>query len=174
MKSLLSIQIFLISLATLVLFNGMGFYMVAFAKTGIHRELVNITGNSTSHLLKLNKDEFEKISWIGKNDFIFHDAVYDCKSIQSLNGKILMRCIIDNEETNIKNTVAESFGENPANSSQQKSVKEVFKFFPVFPIRKTNILLQSSIANKIEFGVMAISSFHSPDFEIASPPPEIA
>ncbi len=155
-------------------FNGSGFYLIAFAKTGIHRlAFQDEIQKESIQTLSLNGNQFAGISWIGKTDFIYNDQVYDCVSISDSNGKIQIRCVADKEESKVKNLVAESFEKNNSNPTQQKSVKETFKFFPVFPaikkdqIRNTNSQIQFLMCEFI------LSSISTPYFEITSPPPEL-
>lgn len=171
MKIRLSIRIFLLSLAALVLFNGFGFYAFAYVKTGIHRVCFRENAEKMQKLILDSKD-FSSISWIGRTDFIYKGRVYDCESIYAFKGKITVSCFADHEETAIKNSLADSFDPNAAKSSS--SAKDILKFFPVFPLAEKIMIspVQSCDANSYaEIHNVPLSILHR---EISSPPPELA
>jgi hypothetical protein len=171
-KTRLSIRILLFSLATLVLFNGMGIYVLSFAQTEIHRISREINKGELEKLV-MNGDEFSSVAWIGKNDFIYKDQVYDCESMNSSNGKITISCYPDIKETTLKNVLGESF-EKPFASPHQKTTKEAFKFFPVFPINE-NISIAYYNSSNTDFQYQnGNNAFSAPDRDIASPPPDKA
>jgi hypothetical protein len=171
-KTPLRIRIFLLSLAALVLFNGFGFYMLAFAKTEIHR----IYQRETASLQKLdlNSAEFSAISWIGKHDFIYKNHVYDCEEMTSSNGKISISCRADQEETMIKNALAESFDQQSPQNSSQKTNKELFKIFPVLPFEEKIFVAAPVLVTENMLSGFRDNSFCTPVREIASPPPKQA
>jgi hypothetical protein len=169
-KTRLSKKIFLLSLAALMLFNGIGFYALAYLQTGLHRACLFENSGEKQNLV-LDARTFSSVSWIGKTDFIYNGTVYDCEQITSSHGKIFISCYADKEETVIKNSVADSFDSNPAKSSS--SSKELLKFFPVFPLTgQQTITPDLSCKENQQPGLCKIplSILHR---EISSPPPEL-
>ncbi|CAN5816420.1 hypothetical protein BH11BAC7_BH11BAC7_02430 [soil metagenome] len=176
MKTALSIKIFLLSLATLVLFNGFGLYVYAYTRIGIHRldQKENINTLDLQRLV-LNGEEFSTIAWIGPADFIYKNHVYDCEQIASLNGKITLMCYADEEETTIKNTVADSFEKHDSkNTSSNKAHKDLLKIFPLILFSEKSAVVFNSRSTAIFLSAPASSTFISPAPEITSPPPEVA
>jgi hypothetical protein len=170
-KTRLSIKIFLLSLATLVLFNGFGFYAFAYLETGIHRSCLR-ENEGEKQMLVLDGKAFSSVSWIGRTDFIYNDKVYDCESIVVSHGKIIISCTSDKEETAIKNTLAGSFETNSKNSSP--AAKNLLKFFPVFPLAENLSITAASptgAAIQNDFYQVPLSILHG---EVSSPPPELA
>ena len=170
MKTRLSIRIFLLSLAALVLFNGFGFYAFAYVKTGVHRVCFRENSGENQKLV-LDKKDFSSISWIGHTDFIYKGRVYDCEFIHAFKGKIMISCFADHEETAIKNSLADSFDPNAAKSS---SAKDMLKFFPVFPMAEKIMISPvqpGDIYAHAETHNIPLSILHR---EISSPPPELA
>jgi hypothetical protein len=99
--------------------------------------------------------------------------VYDCESMNSSNGKITISCYPDIKETTLKNVLGESF-EKPFASPHQKTTKEAFKFFPVFPINE-NISIAYYNSSNTDFQYQnGNNAFSAPDRDIASPPPDKA
>lgn len=150
----------------------MGIYVVAFAKTGIHRVRREIDRSELTKLV-LSSDEFSTISWIGKADFIYNDHVYDCETIGASKGKIIISCYEDREETGLKNVLAEHI-EKDSDSSAAKTLKHTFKIFPVFPCSEKPVIENFNCSDAALGCITPDSAFSSPDRDIASPPPDKA
>lgn len=173
MKTRLLTSLFLLSLAALVFFNGMGIYVVACAKAGIHR-ISRKADESQLQRLVLNGTELSSIAWIGKADFIYNGTIYDCKTITSSNGKIIVSCYADREETEMKDILADHFEKHASHPSPYKTLKHSFKFFPVFPFAE-KITFHNRKAQKADSQFESRNmTFCAPDREIASPPPDKA
>ena len=170
MKTPLRIRVLLLSLATLMLFNGFGMYVLAYAKTGLIR-----LGKHEGALQEfvLSNTEFSAISWIGKHDFIYKDHVYDCEKIVSADGKITITCRADEEETGLKNTLAGSFDQH-AQNPPQKAGKASLKIFPALPFEEKSLLPTDIFGTKNSTAAFQANLFIMPVREIASPPPKLA
>ncbi|MBI3512160.1 MAG: hypothetical protein HY064_15990 [Bacteroidetes bacterium] len=113
-------------LAFIFFMNVLGVFIFAFAEAGLHRiaERMNDTQEKTQ--LILSAQEFKNISWIGEKDFIYNDQVYDLRNISVKDDRVFINCTSDKEETGIRQSVADNFG-NESKKNIPSPFKDIFK-----------------------------------------------
>ncbi len=165
----------ILGLSFLVMLNSVGIFLLTYIETGFHRAIeYSELSNKNSELLSLSAKEFSSISWIGEHDFIFNGEVYDCAGISSSKGKINLQCHSDAEETNLKNFIGKNFDDGNKNVPLSKSMKGLFKIFPVFQnlVATTNFISTENFS--FHYSQYGKQHPQSAEISLNSPPPEIA
>ncbi len=126
MKKILSI-LFLF----LFLYQFIGYYLTF----NLNRINYKNTETETS-ILKFSIAEYHKINWKKQNkEFIYHNNLYDIKSIKILNNKIIIKCVSDNKETSFfkkLNLFVDNFVASNSLSKNQKNNLKLIFFKSVF------------------------------------------
>ena len=158
------------------LLNIIGFHIFFYFRQGeVKTEMkkllrLNVNINEERFAFSLNDiGAFQKLKWEGDNEFSLNGEMYDIIGKKIQDGKIVIRCIRDKEETALVNKLKDNWREN------EKSNKIVNKLFE---------LLQTPFYNakseEIAFKELTINSFCFP-FErlplqvkkIPTPPPQL-
>ncbi|HEU4719507.1 MAG TPA: hypothetical protein VFU15_16805 [Bacteroidia bacterium] len=162
-------------LAGIVFMSSSGFLLLAFLQTGIHRmyEYSRI-GSEPSRTLCLGTQEFKSLGWIGEEDFIYKGKVYDMQSVSCANGKILVKCSPDNEETGIRKCVAQNLGADNSSSQQKLPVKDFFKIIPLFPVTGETGTTAVAVVTGFSYAPVELVQLHGAYTGIAVPPPDAA
>jgi hypothetical protein len=164
-----------IAMAFLVLLNGLGVFVIDYAQIGIHR-IFEYADHSAKNVqqLQMSGNEFTSLFWVGERDFIFKGNVYDMDNVSATKGKVTVTCHQDEEETAVKNSIADNF-ENPSkNSAAPKTVKDVFKIFPVFPCFEKMCLNIPEHSSSFNFKIHHTGTPVSVVLEFIVPPPQAA
>ena len=109
---------------------------------------------------------------INEKEFFYKGSLYDIKSKEEKDGKIIYHCIKDEKELHLLNHFSRMNDENKSNNSKnplnrflQKSAQNLFF---------TNIELMNTLFPKISFYSSAISHYYEqPDSFLNTPPPQI-
>ncbi|HET6990912.1 MAG TPA: hypothetical protein VFJ43_06285 [Bacteroidia bacterium] len=168
-------RILSLALAFLVLMNGLGIFVFNYAEIEFHRVFNKVSeSEKNTQTFALNSAEFSSILWIGERDFVYNGNVYDCDKIASVNGRINVSCHSDNEETNLKNSLASNFDNGNKNVPASKPLKDLFKIFPVFQNLAETDHLISRENSSFDFSQFNSLLPQSVDLSLVSPPPEMA
>ena len=161
-------------MAFLVLLNGLGVFVIDYAQIGIHR-IFEYADHSDKNVqqLEMTGTEFSSIFWIGERDFVFKGNVYDMDDVSSAKGKITVSCHQDREETSVKNSIADNFENSAKNSATPKTVKDIFKVFPVFQGLEKISLVTVQHSSSRNFNNSFSDHATSVVLEFVSPPPQI-
>jgi hypothetical protein len=165
----------LLGLTLLVVLNGTGFFALAWLQTGYHRIFEADKQAALSKIqLKMDKNEFSTIAWIGSNDFAWKGKVYDCSSITVHHSLISITCTCDQEETSLRNSLSDNFDQQKDSSTAPKPAKIKLLVFPVFPVISNSSIPPLSSGDTIAFQDYRQSVPAAPSLSLLIPPPEQA
>jgi len=159
-------------LAILVLMNSVGIFALTYVGAGLHRAFESEEKNTAQ--LVMSESEYASLAWVGHHDFIFNNTVYDFDGVVKSNGNVIVNCHSDNEETSLKNSLADNFDSGSKNPLGAKPVKELFKVFPVFPFETAFQMPSVQTNGTLLFSSNTTQPLQSADIRLNSPPPELA
>ena len=160
-------RLIIFGLALLVLLNGAGFFLLNYLQAGYHRIFEAENGELVS--LTMTQPEYESLAWIGKKDFVYNGHVYDCAAVSRKDGKVIVSCYSDKEESSLRDSLAGTFNSREKNDAALKS--SLFAF-PVFPIFGSTVIVSSPSSDTIVYNTSSAASPAEPLLSVAAPPPD--
>ena len=123
-------------------------------------------------VIVIDSSEHLDFSQINEKEFFYKGSLYDIKSKEIKDGKIIFHCKKDEKELDLLNHFSRMNDEHKSNSSKnplsrflQKSSQNLFF---------ANIELMNTLFPKISFYSSAISHYYEqPDSFLNTPPPQI-
>ncbi len=165
MKPVTYILIFIFS------FISIGTTLVFFtALSHIRTEMKEqITDDESPQCIVFSRENFASLKWEKKNkEFRLDGKMYDVSTVEIKGDEVLVYCVFDKEETNLREKLAGLFNDKPGNHSPLRLwVKMLSQNYFTTPEFSMPVLHQGFVVIQNDY----LFKVHSFENELADPPP---
>ncbi|MCK6649467.1 MAG: hypothetical protein L6Q66_07415 [Bacteroidia bacterium] len=138
----------------------------------IKRQIKRGVSDEELHVIIVNTENSEELSWQKENEFIYKGAMYDIVKKETLaDSSIAYYCINDKQETELFAHLDELIRKDMDHRSPVgKTAKKLFQVLSsIFPNEQLALPLHSS--KPVLLNNSYINNYSTPDISLSSPPP---
>lgn len=160
---ILVVALFLASLGTTLFY----FPELESIRENMQKQLENNTNRTE---LVFSREAFKKINWTRKHkEFRYHGEMYDVISVKSENGKVLISCLCDKEETALRQELEDFFSPSSDRNNPVRHAVKILSLKYISGIQAFSLPYPGFLAFSFKpYHFFTLESENLPEF----PPPQ--